>query len=1006
MKRGKALLVAATCGLAGAAASAIEVSELEAAAVRFAAEHLAGESAWEAAMAPGSTLGADRDPAAEVAARVGPAAGARWTLVTGRRAESAVFWVEYPSGSEEILTVDLAEVDGEWRVERLWSAAEERPPAVQPKTDDAPGGPAAGAGAAPVAFLSLVLLMGWSLARLSPRQRLATVGLAGAALSMLWACGRTGSEEASPTGAVVDKEEASHLADLAPLKERLATGAGGEEDPGELEWDGEAGHVARLWWAQALLARDELNRAEEVLSSVEDPESHPLASLLGARIAMGRGDWVGAIAYYERTFEQGLDIDVLRLELAQIYGLLDAPERTREELERAVTMGSRLPEVYYALAAADLVEEEPDKAEETFRSAWRLLPTGRESLFSNLLRASLVARPAVYPLLGLDSPNEPRPEVGGVGSQALRWPAAAVLRLFGSTLAVELGEAALVVPGGAVLAPAGTVPERAGADEAWESEQASTWLEKEERRDGALGLGSPAVARRAVTVARALARRDDWEELLELTAPLAGEIGRAPQELVRLRASALYHSDRQDEARQLLLRLYQRGTEEGLRDPGLLLDMAEAFREEGRYDVALKLLARANSVLPLDSLRQRIGQVQMESDLAEQAARYESDHFTIVFPEFTGRRYAVELATVLEAERTRLARWIPPARGADRVEVNLFPVESFLLNWGGDLGVVGLFDGAMKVPFADLRSLHPSLVAILSHELAHALIHQRTDGRAPHWLQEGLAQHVQMADQPSNLIPELTKSERYIAFGALEPILSGLSEAQFAEVAYSESVWAVHFLEARFGRRVFDRLLDEFAAGRTSAEALAACCRLDSAELDRAFQEWAAKTAPAIWPVEERRYDREMRVAALRGEHPAAYAAPSMPTLGDRKAPALVDPTAAMQAWHAVYAREVAAMKQALGEVYRHLHGDDGSGLGASCARLREELDRILDQPRVLDSPAPAVRRGLTSALRNLRAAAVACEGGATSTLQARIEAAEADLGDVARALEPFGLRP
>jgi hypothetical protein len=336
----------------------------------------------------------------------------------------------------------------------------------------------------------------------------------------------------------------------------------------------------------------------------------------------------------------------------------------------------------------------------------------------------------------------------------------------------------------------------------------------------------------------------------------------------------------------------------------------------------------------------------MERDLAAAAARYESDHFAIIYPELTGRRYAVELAHVLEEERRRLTRWILPARSAPKVEVHLFPVESFLRNWGGDVGAVGIFDGAMKVPFADLRSLHPSLVAILS----------------------------------------------------------GLSEAQFVEVAYAEAAWAVHFLEARFGRQVFDRLLDSFAAGRDTERALAACCRMDSRTLDRAFQEWAAGPAPAVWPVELRRYDREMQVASLRGDHPAG--APQAPNIGFRKAQEPADAAAAMRRWHDHYKQSVGTMKRALGQVYELLHGADGARLGESCALLQRELDAVLSDPAALASPSVPAREGLTSAFRNFRAAAIACQGGAMATVHAEIEAAEHDLGAVARALEPFGLRP
>lgn len=107
--------------------------------------------------------------------------------------------------------------------------------------------------------------------------------------------------------------------------------------------------------------------------------------------------------------------------------------------------------------------------------------------------------------------------------------------------------------------------------------------------------------------------------------------------------------------------------------------------------------------------------------------------------------------------------------------------------------MIGIYDGKVRVPFADAPSLHPQLVSILSHEVTHAMIAEHTHDQAPHWFQEGLAQHLETSAAVVNPIPDLVKSDRILAFSVLEDVLSGFSEAQFVEIAYDQSAWFLHF---------------------------------------------------------------------------------------------------------------------------------------------------------------------------------------------------------------------
>ena len=55
--------------------------------------------------------------------------------------------------------------------------------------------------------------------------------------------------------------------------------------------------------------------------------------------------------------------------------------------------------------------------------------------------------------------------------------------------------------------------------------------------------------------------------------------------------------------------------------------------------------------------------------------------------------------------------------------------------WAGALN-----DGRIRIPVQGLSSVTGEMSHILKHELTHSFITQKTHGRCPTWLQEGLAQ--------------------------------------------------------------------------------------------------------------------------------------------------------------------------------------------------------------------------------------------------------------------------
>lgn len=62
-------------------------------------------------------------------------------------------------------------------------------------------------------------------------------------------------------------------------------------------------------------------------------------------------------------------------------------------------------------------------------------------------------------------------------------------------------------------------------------------------------------------------------------------------------------------------------------------------------------------------------------------------------------------------------------------------------HWAG-----GLYDGVVRVPVEDLSKERQALRRVLRHELAHAFVARAAANRAPGWLNEGLAMHLEDDD--------------------------------------------------------------------------------------------------------------------------------------------------------------------------------------------------------------------------------------------------------------------
>lgn len=418
-----------------------------------------------------------------------------------------------------------------------------------------------------------------------------------------------------------------------------------------------------------------------------------------------------------------------------------------------------------------------------------------------------------------------------------------------------------------------------------------------------------------------------------------------------------------------------------------LPELAELAVADEELDLAVRLLHKADALAPLYRNSARIRQIRLDKRLQASPERLWTDNFEIVYPRATGQQYPEELGLVLEEELRRLGRWIPHRRDLRHL-VNLYPLEDFLEAYSGGALILGLYDGRVRVPLADLRSLHPQIVSVLSHELAHAMITRATRDNAPKWFHEGLAQHVEMVPGRINPVPDLAREGRLLSFPMIEAVLDGFAEAKLLELAYGEAAWVVHYIEAEHGVSAIRGLIAAFAEGATTEQALASVLDMSVEELDRAAWSWCKNEAPLAWPTELRRYDLEHDQLVRRASAPAPK-----PTGG-----------AAIAAWHRRYVAAVAPMKRSLAAVAPRLQA--GEAPVSACRTLAERLDKVLEDSAVLAAPEPAIASLLRGAYEALRGSASACATGDLAGARGAMRRAERALGAAAKSLEPYGLQP
>lgn len=425
----------------------------------------------------------------EIEARVGPHAGARWSLQTTSVASAAAFHVTFPSGADDGLLFRMTPQGTIRGIRTLAEGDVKLAPPAEPKSIR---------GMLLIAAIVLALI-----AALFGRIRIIALLLAAIALGV--AIHDPPLPSRAPSSAPFVE-----LRELAPLRASIARGGVGRI-PTDLP-DAQR-EIATLWMGKP----------------VENNKS-VLGELVRARHALGSDQASEAQAAFARAVELAPRDDIF----------VEAAYASANEATFA--LGDRLPGIrdaawYYARArlnhAADL------------QTAWRLRPIPRDELVADDKLFPLLRDVPTMSTVSLLAANEPVVRSPRFATQSIALPPNAKAFVCGEFLRIHIGDARLDVHGGAALAPQNA---QLVAATHWQREEDAAALRDAEAIIKDRTQANPF---RLAKAANALAHHNRWPELIKLTDDITPQDTNVAPELLVQRLTALLRANRIDDARAL-----------------------------------------------------------------------------------------------------------------------------------------------------------------------------------------------------------------------------------------------------------------------------------------------------------------------------------------------------------------------------------------------------------------------------------------------------------------------
>ena len=267
-----------------------------------------------------------------------------------------------------------------------------------------------------------------------------------------------------------------------------------------------------------------------------------------------------------------------------------------------------------------------------------------------------------------------------------------------------------------------------------------------------------------------------------------------------------------------------------------------AYYGLNRLDQAVGEWKRAQALRSDPEVQAALDKALKDKAEEESYKENESPHFTLRYSGSSEPELAREVLRTLESHYSAIEselRFSTP----DPVGVVLYTKQAFADTTNAPDWVSALNDGRIRVPVQGLTTMTPDLARVLKHELTHSFVQQKTHGRAPTWLQEGLAQWMEGKRSNISAAPllQIYEAKQAVSLSELEGSWMKFTSNK-GSYAYAWSLANVEMIIQTNGTGDIERVLDRVAAGEPTESALRTVLHSDYDDLMQSTAEYLRRT--------------------------------------------------------------------------------------------------------------------------------------------------------------------
>jgi len=261
--------------------------------------------------------------------------------------------------------------------------------------------------------------------------------------------------------------------------------------------------------------------------------------------------------------------------------------------------------------------------------------------------------------------------------------------------------------------------------------------------------------------------------------------------------------------------------------------MGWAYYGANKMDKAVEEWKRAEKLRPDAEVEQALEKAERDKAEEESYREGETAHFSLKYYGGATPDLARGILRALEDDFRDLESqldYTPP----EQISVILYTEQAFADITRAPSWVGALNDGRLRIPVQGLGGVTPELAHVLKHELTHSFITQKSRGRAPTWLQEGLAQWMEGRRSSANAGGLVAAAAQGAApsLASLEGSWMSLPN-NLAGFAYAWSLAVVESMIQAGGVGDLSRLLDRIATSPSTEAAVRETLHSDYSDLEQ-----------------------------------------------------------------------------------------------------------------------------------------------------------------------------